>query len=480
MSTPSSSRQTGLLRGKIGWVGIVFFVVAAAAPLTVVFGSMPAAIAYGGIGIPGAVLIAGVVLLLFSFGLTAMAKYVSNTGAFYAYASKGLGKPVGIGVALAASFSYAVLSIAFYGLLGFFGNVTANEVFGVDIPWWVFSAIAIAGVVLLSTRKVDVGAKVLGVILTLEILIVAVLMIVIIGQGGSGEFSFAPFALDNVVFAAGAGILLVFAFGAFLGFEATVVYSEEAKDPDRNIPIATYVAVIFLALFYALAFAVIIYGFGVAGTLDISGSEDAPFLTLIATTVWLGDLGVAAMLILVVTSFFACLMAFHNATSRYLFSLGREGLLPKSLATTNKHGAPWRASVVLIVLATLVIIYTAIAGLDPYFGMAIFVYSIGVAGLVMVQAFAAYSIVGFFLKDRRGHSLLRSVIAPGLGAIGLTIAWYLIATNMYVLSEVKGAINLLFVLPAPILLVGGIIYGVILKSKDTATYTKLLTHTPSE
>ena len=38
-----SSTSSGL-RGNVGWVGIVFFVVAAAAPLTVVFGSLPPAL----------------------------------------------------------------------------------------------------------------------------------------------------------------------------------------------------------------------------------------------------------------------------------------------------------------------------------------------------------------------------------------------------------------------------------------------------
>lgn len=476
MAMNSESETSTQLRGHVGWVGIFFFVVAAAAPLTVVFGSLPPALAFGGIGAPGAMLIAGVVLLLFAVGFTAMAKYVKNAGAFYAYASRGLGKPIGIGVALVAVVMYALLSISFYGLIGFFGNVAGNEVFGVNIPWWVFSLVALALVMLLSLRQVDVGARVLGVLLTLEVLIVVALAISILVAGGPEPVSLEPLSFDAVFLAPGAGILFVFAFGAYLGFEATAVYSEEAQEAERSVPKATYFAVIFLAVFYALSFFIIVYGFGIEGTLAIvADPEQAPFFTSIAATTFLGSLGADLMLILVVTSFFACLLAFHNATSRYLFSLGREGLLPRNLGRVNSHGAPVRGSVVLVVLALLVILWTAFTGTDPYFGMAIWVYSAGVGGLVLVQALAAFSVVGYFRTDTRGHGRWRVTLAPLLGAVGLTIGWILIVTNMNVLSGSDGPQNLWLILPAPLLLAIGVAWGLVMRRRQSDRYADLLT-----
>ena len=38
---------------------------------------------------------------------------------------------------------------------------------------------------------------------------------------------------------------------------------------------------------------------------------------------------------LIITGSFACGMAFHNTTARYLYSLGREGLLPRALGRTH-------------------------------------------------------------------------------------------------------------------------------------------------
>ncbi|GAA3367115.1 hypothetical protein GCM10020367_68800 [Streptomyces sannanensis] len=53
------------------------------------------------------------------------------------------------------------------------------------------------------------------------------------------------------MFGAGAGGMFVLVLGAFIGFEGTAIYSEEAREPKRTIPRATYLAVAFLALFYS-------------------------------------------------------------------------------------------------------------------------------------------------------------------------------------------------------------------------------------
>ncbi len=79
---------------------IVFFVVAAAAPLTAMLGAVPPAISLGnGPGLPGAYVIVGIILLLFSVGFAAMSRHVINAGAFYAYIAQGLGRPFGVGAA---------------------------------------------------------------------------------------------------------------------------------------------------------------------------------------------------------------------------------------------------------------------------------------------------------------------------------------------------------------------------------------------
>ncbi|MGY4778831.1 amino acid transporter, partial [Rhodococcus opacus] len=76
MSDTTTGSGAGTLRGSIGVVGIVFLVIAAAAPLTAIGGALPVMIAIGnGACAPTAYLIAALVLLVFSVGYAAMSSH---------------------------------------------------------------------------------------------------------------------------------------------------------------------------------------------------------------------------------------------------------------------------------------------------------------------------------------------------------------------------------------------------------------------
>jgi hypothetical protein len=97
---PGETPESALHHGRLGIFGIVFFVVAAAAPLVGMTGAVPVAIVIGnGAAAPGAYLVAGLVLLLFSVGYAAMATKVTNVGAFFAFVGRGLGIIPGVGSA---------------------------------------------------------------------------------------------------------------------------------------------------------------------------------------------------------------------------------------------------------------------------------------------------------------------------------------------------------------------------------------------
>src|SRR5438132_1084548 len=64
---------------------------------------------------------------------------------------------------------------------------------------------------------------------------------------------------------------------------------------------------------------------------------------------------------LIITGSFACGMAFHNTTARYLYSLGRERVLPSKLGHTHpRHRSPYVASTTQSVIAALIIVAFAV------------------------------------------------------------------------------------------------------------------------
>src|SRR5438874_4964285 len=95
--TKSSNVAMALAANRLGVPSVMVFVMSAATPLTVVAGVVTTGYAITGqIGIPFAFVVIGAVLALFCVGFVAMAPHVANAGAFYAYISRGLSRPLGV------------------------------------------------------------------------------------------------------------------------------------------------------------------------------------------------------------------------------------------------------------------------------------------------------------------------------------------------------------------------------------------------
>jgi amino acid transporter len=126
---------------------------------------------------------------------------------------------------------------------------------------------------------------------------------------------------------------LVFVVTSFIGFEATVIFGEEARDPRRTIPRATYIAVLLIAVFYAFVSWTIALHYGPSHIAAEAGNNTAT-LYLTATSGLLGPAVATAMQVLLMTSLFACGLSFHNAINRYGYALAREGVAWSGFART--------------------------------------------------------------------------------------------------------------------------------------------------
>src|SRR5215204_133848 len=102
----STSGSSTLRADSIGAVGVTASVISAAAPLTALAGVAPIALAIGGVGVPSAYLLAGVVLSVFAIGFTAMAAQIKRTGGFFVYIGHAFGGTAGFAAAVLAIVSY--------------------------------------------------------------------------------------------------------------------------------------------------------------------------------------------------------------------------------------------------------------------------------------------------------------------------------------------------------------------------------------
>ena len=446
MSTVQTAEDTSLKKGRLGVIGIVFFVVAASAPLVGMTGAVPVAMLAGnGAAAPGAYLAVGIVLLLFSVGYTAMAHKVTNTGAFFAYVGRGLGIKAGVASAFISIVGYVTIQLAIYG---FFGAILSGQMaaLGLELPWYVWSILAWALVTALSLLSVDVGAKVLGTLMILELLSLIITAIAILANGGPEGWNIgASFAPDQIFaggFGGGAGIAIAFAFASFIGFEATAIYGEESVDPKKTVRRATYWAIgIITALFAVVSFAMVT-GMGANAIFDQvierSSIEGVPLADPAAvlfslTDQYVGGWMVTIMSWLVVSSLFAGLLAFQNATARYFFAMGRGGILSERFAHVNKAGAP-RAGVILTsIIALVVIVIFAVAQLDPVLNLFFWMSAITAISIILVEILVSVAVIAYFAKNS-GANAWQGKIAPALAAIGLVLGEYLLMSRFNLLA----------------------------------------------
>jgi amino acid transporter len=465
-----------LQRASLGLADIVFFVVAAAAPLTVMAGIAPLAILFGGIGAPVAYLAIGILLCLFAAGFTAMTPYIRNGGAFYSYIARGLGRPAGLGAALLAVFSYNALQIGTFGAFGFFAAGTANDLLGVDLPWPVYAFAGIAAVWFLGFRSITLGAKVLAALLIAETAILVLLAGAILLKGGANGIGFDSFAPSNV-FTSQMSAPLGLAVAAFIGFEATAIYREEARDPDRTVPRATYLAVGFLGLFYTFVVWVIVQAFGSKGVVGAAAQNPAEmFFT--AMTRYVGGWATDLQRVLIVTSLLASLLAFHNAITRYVYALSAERTLPAVLGRIHpRHLSPWTAGIAQTALAAVTVTVFAAIGAHPYNQFLLWVNTPGVVGILVLQTLAACSVVAFFRRNRatHGESGLRTLAAPALAAALLTATTWLVCTRLDLFTGATPAVNWTLIALTPAVFLVGVLLAGRMRRTRPDVYARLAT-----
>ena len=440
---PAPATEGHRLSGRLGVGAIVFMVVAAAAPLTVVAGTVPIGIAAGnGPGYPATYLVSAVVLAFFAVGFTAMTRHVPNAGAFYSYIGVGLGRGWGLGSALVALVSYVTVQGAVLGYIGFALGGLVEGYGGPAVPWWVWTFVVLAVTAVLGFRHIELSSKVLGVLLVAEVGIVLVLDAVVIGKGGSDEGLSTAFVNPTEVLSGAPGLGLMFAIAGFIGFEATAIFRDEARDPDRTIPRATYAALAIIGVFYTLSAWAVVSAWGDSSVVAEAAADPG---NMVATTAqnYLGTAAADVIQVLLVTSLFAAVLSFHNVLSRYFFSLGNTGVVPAACGRSHaRHSSPHVASLVTTGLGVLLMAVSAIAGLDPVLEVFTWLAGIASVGIVGLMLLACVAVLVFFRRTGVDRRPWQTLAAPALGTLGLTGILVLLVENLPLLMGGSTALGI--------------------------------------
>jgi amino acid transporter len=479
MSSPRPSRTSGpssvttaLAADRLGVPAVVFFVISAATPLTVVAGVITLAYAITGLlGLPLAYLLIGALLALFGVGYVAMSRHIANAGAFYAYISQGIGRPVGVAAAWMALVAYNLLQVGLYGVIGAASAPLLEQWLNISLPWWAIALVAWLIVGILGLQQVDINGRVLAVLLCAEVAVILVFSLASLGNPADGTVSFATLSPGNL-FDSGIGALLALGVLGFVGFEAATVFSEESKHPRRTVPIAMYTAIAIIAVVYALGAWAMSVAVGPDQIAAAAAEQETDLIFNLAGShlgAVFADIGYALFL----TSLLAAMIAFHNITARYGFALGRERVLPAVFGrTSTRSGSPKVASMVQSLVGLLVILTYALAGWDPLVQLFFWGGTSGGLGVLMLITLTAVAVVWFFLRDSRGENLWRRMIAPVAAILSLLVVLALSLAHFDTLLGVPDSHVLRWGVPVGYLVVAllGAGWGLLLRRSRPQVY----------
>lgn len=422
----------GHLRRNLSTSAVVFIVLAYLAPLGGAAGYVALIVGSGnGIGAPMAFLAVGAGMLIFAVGYVALVRNIPNPGAFYAYITAALGKRIGLGSSFLSVVFYIIGGIAFYVYAGIaVSDLIETTLHGPQIPWWPGTFVLLAVTAVLAYRGIELNAKVMGTILLVEVVLIVAFIGATVLRGGPTGRSLAPFNPVNMNHGPSLSVAFVFVLVLFLGFESAAIYSEEARDGQKTVARATYVTVAVIAVFYAVTAWAFVTTYGVDQVTSIAAQAPATAFLSAMSTMLGGPVGTLVS-VLVITSILASELSIANVTSRYVYSLSVDRVLPARLSLAHhRFRSPSQASLTVSVAFAVLLLLVAITRLD-----AVALYS-AIAGATVLAfevllGLVSISVLVYFARHREiRESRVKTVVAPLISLCAIVPMLYFTAKNI--------------------------------------------------
>jgi amino acid transporter len=411
----SSDQGRGLAHGVVGSARVIAFGMSSVAPAGSVVGGLLILVSYGGFASPLVVVVAFVASLCCASSIAEFARRLPSAGSLYTYNSCGLGTIGGFLTGWMMIAAYALYVPAGVALTSAYASMLLVTVLHVAIAPWALFLIIVAAVALVAYLGIATSSSVDLLLAAGEIAVIAALAITILVKTGSAHYSAAVLSpassphgqLSDITNA------MIYGISAFAGFEAAAALGEEARNSRRSIPAGVIVVVIVTGLFYLLVVLAETVGAGRYGITSLI-RQPSP-LGYLTSRYWSSSALWAIDLVVVLTGL-GFVIAVFNAAIRILFAMGRERVLPGSLARLSGRHTP-------VIAINCAAALTLMLGLPLTYadgGPATFHYLAGAAALSIVLIYLAVNIAtirAFRTEFRDQFRVWRHMVLPAAAAV---------------------------------------------------------------
>ncbi|MGH9087898.1 MAG: APC family permease, partial [Acidimicrobiales bacterium] len=377
---------------------------------------------------PLAFLLGGIACLALAVVVIGFTRRMASAGYAYTYASRSLGKDSGF----MAGWLYAFGMACFVPMTMAGVGALSASLLGLGGDWWFwFFLMGMALLVVLGAIRVKVTTKVQLLVGVLTVAVFVIVDAVVTAKGGAHGLSAAPFTFNHTTSHGFHGVFygLILGVTSFIGFETAADFGEETAHPRRAIPIAVIAAVLFAIVFYVWTTYATTIGYGVNALQHNPIGWVNNGVAGVATRYVSSAFGTLVQIGALLSAFIVC-VACATASSRTLFAMGREGVIPRWFSHTNRRmHTPVNATATVAVLATIVAaIVGFVFGTKALGGDAFTVYylmaTIGTLAVVLVYFALCLGGIAFFKKTSRRFNPLLHGVVPLIGAVIFAAAWY--------------------------------------------------------
>ena len=285
-------------------------------------------------------IVGGLYTLLGSICLTELGTMAPQAGGYYVYARRAFGDVVGFAVGWTDWLTYcAVLGYVSIGMAEFVGLLWPPLAGAVT---WVAIA-ALLAFVGLQWAGIRVSSRFQETTTALKCLAFLILVVAALAaSGGSAGGSAEALATPTIAGVVAALQAVVITYG---GWQSALYFTEEDRDPSRNLPRSMIGGVASVIVIYLLVNVALI------AVLPIPTLAHSTLAAADAAAVLAGDRGRQVITVLSLVSLPPLLNAIMMVGTRILYALGRDGLLPSRVASVNAGGTPGVATLVTTAVA---------------------------------------------------------------------------------------------------------------------------------
>ncbi|MGV9478528.1 APC family permease, partial [Gordonia aichiensis] len=238
-----------------------------------------------------------------------------------------------------------------------------------------------------------------------------------------------------------------------------------SRPPGRASQIRCHLLVHQPRVLYAVASWAVVLAFG-SDNVHAASQADTANLVFNAAATFLGSAASDVMMVMLVTSLFAALLAFHNAIARYTFALARAGFGPQRFMSVHaKHGSPHAGSLLQTITAFLLVGVFAIAGADPVLRLFTWMSGVAIVAILVLMVLTSLAIIAYFRRYDTDNRVWHNKIAPVLGALGLIAITALVIANFTTLIGGSSVLANVFLVVVAAVFLGGFVAGRVLKNR---------------